>query len=78
MCLLASSSLAKEGGVAAKQRLGLRQVRALKPGQIVWDPFLPGFGARRQRSEAVSYILFYRTRVALNAATIGGKGARLF
>jgi integrase len=48
--------------LAAKQRLGLRQVRALKPGEVVWDPTLSGFGARRQRSEAVSYVLFYRTR----------------
>src|SRR6516164_1246034 len=47
--------------MATKQRLGLRQVRALKPGGIIWDPSLPGFGARRQRSKAVSYVLFYRT-----------------
>jgi integrase len=46
----------------AKQRLGLRQVRALRPGEIVWDPTLPGFGARRQRSEAITYILAYRTK----------------
>jgi integrase len=39
----------------------LRQVRALKPGSTIWDPSLPGFGARRQRSDAVSYVLFYRT-----------------
>jgi integrase len=47
--------------MATKQRLGLRQVRALKPGRTVWDPTLPGFGARRQKGDAVSYILFYRT-----------------
>jgi integrase len=62
--------------MAAKQRLGLRQVRALKPGQIIWDPSLPGFGARRQRSEAVSYILFYRTREGRQRwFTIGRHGA---
>jgi hypothetical protein len=48
--------------MATNHRLGLRQVRALKPGDVVWDPTLPGFGARRQRSEAISYVLFYRTK----------------
>jgi hypothetical protein len=62
--------------MAAKQRLGLRQVRALKPGRIIWDPSFPGFGARRQRSEAVSYILFYRTREGRQRwFTIGRHGA---
>jgi integrase len=42
------------------ERIGLRHVRALKPGQTLWDPSLPGFGIRRQRSEVVSYVLFYR------------------
>src|SRR6516162_11439018 len=48
--------------MATKQRLGLRQVRALEPGETVWDPTLPGFGARRQNGDAVSYVLFYRTQ----------------
>ena len=62
--------------MAAKQRLGLRQVRALKPGGIVWDPSLPGFGARRQRSDAVSYVLFYRTKEGRQRwYTIGRHGA---
>ena len=44
------------------QRLGLRRVRALQPGEVVWDESLAGFGARRQKSDAVSYVLFYRTK----------------
>jgi integrase len=48
--------------MATKQRLGLRQVRALGAGDTVWDPTLPGFGARRQKGNAVSYVLFYRTQ----------------
>src|SRR3974377_10862 len=28
---------------------------------MIWDSSLTGFGARRQRSTAVSYVLFYRT-----------------
>ena len=42
-------------------RIGLQQVRALGPGEIIWDTSLVGFGARRQRGDAVSYLLFYRT-----------------
>jgi site-specific recombinase XerD len=62
--------------MATRQRIGLRQVRALRPGGIVWDPTLPGFGARRQRSEAVSYVLFYRTKEGRQRwFTIGRHGA---
>jgi integrase len=62
--------------MAAKQRLGLRQVRALKPGMTVWDPSLPGFGARRQKGDAVSYVLFYRTQEGRQRwFTIGRHGA---
>jgi hypothetical protein len=38
----------------------LREIRALQPGQTIWDTSLPGFGARRQKGEAVSYVLYYR------------------
>jgi integrase len=48
--------------MAVRSRIGLRQVRSLKPGETVWDASLTGFGARRQRSDAVSYVLFYRTK----------------
>src|ERR1700733_11488170 len=62
--------------MANKQRLGLRQGRALGPGQIVWDPTLPGFGARRQRSKSISYVLFYRTKEGRQRwFTIGRHGA---
>jgi len=44
------------------QRLGLRQVRALQLGETVWDESLAGFGARRQKSDAISYVLFYRAK----------------
>src|SRR5258705_11632829 len=48
--------------MAIRNRIGLRQVRALKPGQTIWDPSVSGFGARRQKSDAVTYVLFYRTK----------------
>src|SRR5262245_18540263 len=44
-----------------RQRIGQRHIKALGPGHVVWDSTVIGFGARRQRSEAVSYFVFYRT-----------------
>jgi len=62
--------------MATKQRLGLRQVRALEPGYIVWDTSLPGFGVRRQRSDALAYVLKYRTKEGRQRwFTIGRHGA---
>jgi integrase len=62
--------------MAINQRLGLRQVRALKPGELIWDASLPGFGARRQKSATVSYVLFYRTKEGRQRwFTIGRHGA---
>ena len=52
-------------------RIGLREVRGLGPGEVVWDAgsgAVTGFGARRQRSEAVSFIVVYRTRPRRPAA----------
>lgn len=47
--------------MTGRKRIGLREVRALAPGRVIWDSVVPGFGARRQRSAAVAYVLFYRT-----------------
>jgi integrase len=44
------------------RKIGLREVRSLKPGQTIWDGAVAGLGARRQKSEAVSYVLIYRTQ----------------
>jgi len=62
--------------MATKKRIGLRDVRTLNPGEITWDASLPGYGIRRQRSEAVSYVLFYRTKERRQRwYTIGRHGA---
>ena len=62
--------------MAKQSRIGLRQVRALGPGETIWDASLSGFGARRQKSNAVSYVLFYRTREGRQRwFTIGKHGA---
>jgi integrase len=47
--------------MAERKRIGLRDVRVLEPGGIIWDASVPGFGARRQKGDAVSYFLKYRT-----------------
>jgi integrase len=62
--------------MAARSRIGLRQVRSLKPGETIWDQSLTGFGARRQKSDAVAYVLFYRTKEGRQRwFTIGRHGA---
>ena len=59
-----------------RQRIGLREVRKLEPGQIIWDSAVPAFGARRQKGEAVNYVLFYRTSEGRQRwITIGRHGA---
>jgi hypothetical protein len=45
-----------------QRKIGLREVRALKPGQTLWDATVAGFGVRRQRSQIASYVLIYRTQ----------------
>ncbi len=61
---------------AARKRLGLKEVRALEKNQVVWDLAVPGFGARRQRSERIAYVLFYRTKEGRQRFhTIGRHGA---
>jgi hypothetical protein len=48
--------------MASNRRIGLREIRKLGPGEVIWDGAIVGFGARRQKSDAVSYVLIYRTR----------------
>ena len=44
-----------------QKKIGLKDIRALKPGEIIWDSAVGGFHARRQKSETISYIVVYRT-----------------
>jgi integrase len=59
--------------------IGLRDVRALPPNSEIWDggtEGVAGFGARRQRGNAISYVLMYRTPEGrLRRYTIGRHGA---
>src|SRR3954453_17765320 len=57
-------------------RIGHRHIKALQPAQVVWDSAVIGFGARRQRSEAISYFVFYRAAEGRQRwQTIGRHGA---
>ncbi|WP_462120076.1 tyrosine-type recombinase/integrase [Methylorubrum extorquens] len=59
-----------------KRRIGIRDITSLAPGQVVWDTSVTGFFARRQKSEAVSYGVKYRTAAGEQRwATIGRHGA---
>jgi integrase len=44
-----------------RKRIGLREVRALGPDEIIWDTAVTGFAARRQKGDAVTYLVKYRT-----------------
>src|SRR5262245_34410095 len=47
--------------MSKRARIGLREVRALKTREMIWDAAVTGFAARRQAGAAVTYILKYRT-----------------
>jgi hypothetical protein len=47
--------------MSSGKRIGLREVRALEPNQIIWDSAAAGFGARRRSGTAVVYLVKYRT-----------------
>jgi integrase len=68
-----------EGSLASsteRRRIGLREIRALGEGETIWDSVVIGFGARRQRSDAVSYVLSYRTQTRRKRLlTIGRHGS---
>ena len=44
-----------------RKAIGIKDVQALAPGETIWDAKVTGFGARRQKSRAVAYVVFYRT-----------------
>ncbi len=62
--------------MSERKRIGLRDVRALKAGDTIWDAAVPGFAARRQTGDAVAYVLKYRTAGGRQRwQTIGRHGA---
>jgi integrase len=60
----------------AKRGVTLASVRALALNTTVWDGAIPGFGARKQKSDAATFILKYRTAAGRQRLyTIGRFGA---
>jgi hypothetical protein len=58
----------------------LRAIAAISPNSTLWDAgkgAVPSFGARRQKGEAVAYMLKYRTNEGGNAGKRSGDMARL-
>lgn len=58
----------------SRRRIGLQVVKALRPGEIVWDTEVKGFGVRRQRKAAV-YVLKTRIGGRQRWFSIGPHGA---
>jgi integrase len=62
--------------MVSRGRIGLRDIRKLGLGEVIWDAAIVGFGARRQKGDAVSYVLIYRTQEGRQRwHTIGRHGA---
>jgi len=58
------------------KRIGLKEIRAMAPGETIWDSAVPSFGARRQKGPAVTYVLKFRTAEGRQRwHTIGRHGA---
>ena len=43
-------------------KITLKECRSLGQGEELWDSVVKGFGIRRQQSDAVSFVLLYRTK----------------
>jgi integrase len=43
-------------------KIGIRDILAMPPNTILWDAAVRGFNARRQKSDAITFSVFYRTQ----------------
>ncbi len=43
------------------EKIGIKTILAMQPNTIIWDASVRGFNARRQKSDAVTFSVFYRT-----------------
>lgn len=57
-----------------RKKLGLAIVQAMPPDTTVWDGDLKGFCARRQKSDAITYLLKLRINGRIRWLTIGRHG----
>lgn len=60
----------------SKSKIGIKEVRSLRQGSILWDAQVPGFCARRRNGPAIVYGIKYRTEQGRQRwQTIGRHGA---
>ena len=59
----------------AVRKINKTEVGRLQPGQWVWDSEVKGFGIRRQTTDAVFYLLRYRTNGKQSFLSIGRHGS---
>lgn len=43
-------------------KIGIRDILSMSPNTILWDAAVRGFNARRQKSDAITFSVFYRTQ----------------
>ena len=60
---------------SGSKRITKRTVDALRPGEVVWDTGIRGFGVRRRSTEAKFYLVKYRFAGRQRWFTIGQHGA---
>jgi integrase len=77
--VVANSYQQQSEGAEMARKITLEVVRNLRPGEIAWDGgkgAVSAFGARRQKGDAVAYVLKYRTKDGRQRwHTIGRQGS---
>jgi integrase len=57
--LIANGNRAR--GAEMSVKIGIRDILTMQPNSILWDATVKGFNARRQKSEAITFSVFYRS-----------------
>ena len=76
--MVAAPSLAGRAAVTSTRKtlIGMKEIRKLGEGSILWDTRVPGFCARRRQSPSIVYAVKYRTGEGRQRwHTIGRHGA---
>jgi integrase len=61
--------------ISNRKKIGLALINAMPPETTIWDADLKGFCARRQKSEAVTYMVKMRVNGRIRWFTIGRAGS---
>ena len=60
-CLLIDNLKKQELCAEMSEKIEIRNLLTMQPHTILWDTAVKGFNARRQRGDAVTFSVFYRT-----------------